>query len=328
MSPSASGPRARPSAEPGAGGTSRQRALVSELARDLREQVLPDLGSHAGREPGGAGAGGDVTFAIDEAAERRVEEFVRAEAPDTAFYSEDRGLVSPGGDPEWVLVVDPIDGTRPAMAGFESACVSVAAAPLAGEPTMGDVVAASIVEIKSGVEFAAERGGGVTPPPQLSGNEELERLFWAYGFRGRPAAETAEVLAGLIDASSVTGATFDLGSATYDMTRILTGQLDAYVEPGPRLVEEVFGMQAEFERVGRGAVLNNSPYDLAAAALCLAEGGAIVTDARGVPLSDRPLLGSGAEFQMSCVAAANPAIHALVLAQVDAGIERLKQRRG
>jgi hypothetical protein len=28
------------------------------------------------------------------------------------------------------------------------------------------------------------------------------------------------------------------------------------------------------------------------------------------------------------VAAANPAIHALVLAQVDAGIERLKQRRG
>jgi myo-inositol-1(or 4)-monophosphatase len=304
------------------------RALAGELARDLRERVLPDLGSHAGREVGAAGAGGDVTFAIDEAAERRVEEFVRERAPDVAFYSEDRGLISPGGSPEWVLIVDPIDGTRPAMAGFESACVSVAVAPLDPEPTMGDVIAGSIVEIKSGAEFAAERGGGVEPAPRLSGNEDLSRLFWAYGLRGRPAAETVEVLAGLLDASSVTGGTFDLGSATYDMTRILTGQLDAYVEPGPRIVDEVDGMRAEFERVGRGAVLNNSPYDLAAAVLCLEEGGAIVTDANGEALSERPLLGSGAEFQMSCVAAANPAIHRQILEQLDAGIERLRSRRG
>ena len=115
------------------------------------------------------------------------------------------------------------------------------------------------------------------------------------------------MLAELIDASSVGGGTFDLGSATYDMTRIVTGQLDAYIEPGPRIVAEVPGMREEFERVGGGAVLNNSPYDLAAAALiCLEEAGAVVTDAYGAPLDDRPLLGSGAEFQISCVAAANP----------------------
>src|ERR687894_2521862 len=101
------------------------------------------------------------------------------------------------------------------------------------------------------------------------------------------------------DASSVGGATFDLGSAAFDMTRVITGQLDAYVEPGPLLVEEVPGMRAEFERVGGGAVLNNSPYDLAAATLVLEDGGAIVTDAYGNPLGDRELLGSGAEFQMS-----------------------------
>ena len=40
-------------------------------------------------------------------------------------------------------------------------------------------------------------------------------------------------LSELVDASSVGGSTFDLGSATYDMTRIVTGQLDAYIEPGP-----------------------------------------------------------------------------------------------
>jgi myo-inositol-1(or 4)-monophosphatase len=107
------------------------------------------------------------------------------------------------------------------------------------------------------------------------------------------------------------------------MTRIVTGQLDAYVEPGPRLVEDVPGMREEFERVGGGAVLNNSPYDLAAATLILEEAGAPVTDAYGRSLSDRPLLGSGAEFQMSIVAAAGGILHERVLAMVDDGIRRV-----
>jgi myo-inositol-1(or 4)-monophosphatase len=300
------------------------RELAEELALALREQVLPELGSHAGRDHAGAGEGGDVTFAIDERAEAFMERFLAERAPEIAFYSEDRGLVQPSGDASWVLVVDPIDGTRPAMAGLESACVSVAVAPLDEEPTMGDVEVGCIVEIKSGRPFVAERGGGLEPAPSLSPNTDVGRMFWTYGFRGRPARPTTEVLAELIDASSVGGATFDLGSATYDMTRIVTGQLDAYVEPGPRLVDDVPGMREEFERVGGGAVLNNSPYDLAAVVLCLEEAGAVVTDAYGGPLAARPLLGSGHEFQMSCVAAANPDLHRQILDHIDKGIERLR----
>ena len=77
------------------------------------------------------------------------------------------------------------------------------------------------------------------------------------------------MLGELVDRSSVGGGTFELGSAAYDLTRVVTGQLDAYIEPGPRLVAEVPGMRAAFERVGGGGVLNNSPYDLAAGALCV-----------------------------------------------------------
>lgn len=307
--------------------------LVLDLALGLRERVLPQLGAPAGRVHARGGAGGDVTFEIDADAERFLEEFVAERAPEVAFYSEDRGLVHPagGGDAELVLVVDPIDGTRPALAGLESACVSVAAAPLgAGDPTMGDVVAGCVVEIKSGRRFHARRGEGLEAddPIALSDTVELDRLFWTYGFRGRPARPMVEVLGDLIDASSVGGGTFDLGSATFDLTRIVTGQLDAYVEPGPRLLEEVPGMRAEFERVGNGRVLNNSPYDLAAAVLCVREAGGVVTDAHGRPLDDRPLLGSGAEFQMACVAASNAALHARLIEEIDRGIARLSARTG
>ena len=85
-------------------------------------------------------------------------------------------------------------------------------------------------------------------------------------------------------------------------------------------------MRAEFERIGGGAVLNNSPYDLAAAALCLDEAGAIITDASGQSLASRPLLGSGAEFQISCIAASGRELHEAILAAVEAGLTRLAGR--
>jgi myo-inositol-1(or 4)-monophosphatase len=301
------------------------RELVRDLALALRETVLPQIGSHAGRVHEAEAAGGDVTFAIDAEAERELEAFMGERAPELAFYSEDRGLVEPSGGAAAVLVVDPIDGTRPALAGLESCCVSVAAAPLDGDPTMGDVTHGCVVEIPSGQVFLAERGAGVVegPPVLLSPNDRIERMFWTYGFRGRPARPLVDVLGDLIDASSVGGATFELGSAAFDMTRIVTGQLDAYVEPGPRLVDELPGMRAEFERVGNGAVLNNSPYDLAAAALIVEEAGAVVTDAYGRSLADCPLLGSGHEFQMSVVASGNAALHGEIVRALDAGFARV-----
>jgi myo-inositol-1(or 4)-monophosphatase len=169
--------------------------LALELAEALRAEVAPELGGHAGRAHAGAAIGGDITFGIDERAEAFLERFLSERAPDVAFYSEDRGLVSPTEGAEWILVVDPIDGTRPAMGGFEAACVSVAVAPLGPTeggappdpgPTMGDVQTGCVIEIKSGHSFVARRGDGLDPPPALSANTEISRMFWAYGLRGRP----------------------------------------------------------------------------------------------------------------------------------------------
>ena len=77
------------------------------------------------------------------------------------------------------------------------------------------------------------------------------------------------------------------------------------IEVGSRLIDEVPGMREEFERVGGGQVLNNSPYDLAAPWLCLSEAGGVVTDGWGEPLDRHRLLGSGHEFQMSSISASN-----------------------
>ena len=100
-----------------------------------------------------------------------------------AFYSEDRGLVAPA-DAVDVLVVDPIDGTRPAMAGLESACVAVALAPLGdGEPTMADLRAGCVVEIKSGDWFLGVKGSGVRSTRAVCAQQGVGRRADVLGLR-------------------------------------------------------------------------------------------------------------------------------------------------
>jgi myo-inositol-1(or 4)-monophosphatase len=312
---------------------------LEELCASLRAVVLPSLGVHAARTHAGTAVGGDVTFGIDEEAERHLAGYMREHLPEWAYYSEDNGLQG-ASDPELILIVDPIDGTRPAAAGFEMACVSVAAVPPSPSPTMGDVVAGAIQEIKSGDLFVAERGagyrmaraGGGELPFLPTGDDDIESLFWTLGFRGRPAVILATVLERLIDASSVGGAVFDIGSATYSITRILTGQLDAYVDVGPAIIDAHPWTEAEFRRVGRGNVLCNSPYDLAAAYLLCNEAGVPLTGAHGEALDGRRVLGSDAGFQIACVASGNTTLHQKIVACVERGLRELpspteRQRR-
>lgn len=309
--------------------------IIPELERlcaSLRAVVLPALGARAARTHAGVAVGGDITFGIDELAERHLAGYMASRLPRWAYYSEDGGLMGPA-DPELILIVDPIDGTRPAAAGFEMACVSVAAVPASAEPTMADVVAGVIQEIKNGDIFAAEKGGGFSMrrldgaalPFRPVAGADLESLFWTLGFRGRPAVVLAAVLERLIDVSSVGGAVFDIGSATYSITRILTGQLDAYVDVGPAIIAAHPWVEAEFRRVGRGHVLCNSPYDIAAAYVLCEEAGLPITGAHGESLGDRPVLGSDASYQLACVASGNATLQAAVLACVQQGLAGLCQ---
>jgi myo-inositol-1(or 4)-monophosphatase len=303
-----------------------------ELCAGLRAVVTPFLGLHAARDHAGVAVGGDTTFDIDEKAEAFLETYMAERLPTWAYYSEDRGLQG-AVEPDLILIVDPIDGTRPAAAGLEAAMVSIAAVPPSAVPTMGDVVAGVMQEIRSGDLFAAEKGAGFSMRRAADGAgipflpsplTDIESLFWTLGFRGRPALVLAGVLEELIDRSSVRGSVFDIGSATFSITRILTGQLDAYVDIGPAIITAHPRAEAEFRRVGLGGVLCNSPYDLAAAYLVCREAGIPISDADGSSLDEKPVLGSDASYQMACIAAGNADLHATLVEAVRRGISRYR----
>jgi myo-inositol-1(or 4)-monophosphatase len=304
-------------------------ALAVSVSAAIRDAVFELLGTAAARTRVGRAPGGDATLHIDEIAERVVEERLAA-AGDVGFYSEDRGLVT-YGRPRAFLVIDPIDGTRPAAAGLESCCVSIGVVPPSEDARLGDVSFGVVHELKTGARFLAWRGGGAraetatgSPIPLVpSANADLRALFWTAGLRGRPLLPTSVVLEELVDGSSMGGGYFDLGSAAFNLTRLATGQLDAYVDVGRRIVDEVPSTEPAFLRAGEGSVCTNFPYDVAAAALIVQETGGVVTHADGRPLDDHPAIGSSRTHGLAVLGAASRELHGLLLDAIDRGIRRL-----
>jgi myo-inositol-1(or 4)-monophosphatase len=303
--------------------------LAVAVAARVQDAVAPHLGTAEARVKVGDAPGGDATLAIDEVAEMVVTQALQAEG-DIAFYSEDQGLVR-FGEPRAILVIDPVDGTRPAAAGLESCCVSIGVVPPDEHAGLGEVSFGIVHELKTGQRFMAERGNGAqaveadgTPiPVTLSANTDLDALFWTAGLRGRPSLPMTVVLEELVDRSGMRGGYFDLGSAACNITRIVTGQLDAYVDVGRRVLDENPQMEPAFLAVGEGSVCTNFPYDIAAAALILTEAGGVITMADGRPLDGHPAVGSGRAEGLAVVASASAALHEQLLAAIDRGMTHL-----
>jgi myo-inositol-1(or 4)-monophosphatase len=305
-------------------------ADARDLANQIRAAVEPLMGTFGARAQVGTAVGGDATMEIDRVAESVARQFV-LEKGTYRLYTEDIGLLDTKGA-RAILIVDPIDGTRPAAAGFESCCVSVAATTVLEDPTLDDVEAACVLEIKSGTVFSADSRGtieierdGKTVPPSPTRQVDLASMFWAGGYRGRPYMPVSAAVSRLADLCAIGGSTFDLGSASYIMTRIITGQLDAYVDPALRVLATYPDLETDFLRAGRGSIVCNAPYDIAAAYLCLRNAGGVVSDAWGEPLGSKKLLGSDRDSQLSVVAASNPDLHKAILRELDLAISCMQE---
>lgn len=304
------------------------RALVQGLAERIW-QVVHDArgaarGTVVGRYVDGTTLGGDAEFPVDVLAERAAWDYVCESGQSVAVYTESEGLRVIGDDPRYVLVVDPVDGTRGAAADLEMACVSIAAARFTAAPTIGDIEYAVLKEIKTGHWLYAdaygdgiESGGYEGPPlPRLGSTEDPERMFWSLEFNGHPARLMTDAYGHLIDSSANRGGVYVFNSASFSISRIITGQMDAYVDIGNRLLRDRPETEADFRRVGHGSILHLFPYDIAAGVYLAERAGVAITDAYGKSLHDTLLLEIGPENQRSCIAACTSALHHALLSEI------------
>lgn len=310
------------------------REFLTEIANCIRKAVVPLVRAAKGREILGSATSGDATFQLDKVAERALLNFLRDAHLPVAFYSEDAGYTTfTSAQPQHLLVVDPVDGSRAAKSGFESCVVSVASTRVIERPRMADVDNGIVMEILGPRTFYAQRGKGARiymsdaiKKPKLSRNTNLELVSWSMTVPARPAELIFPTAAKLIDLTSLKGGFFACNSTSYSLTRLLTNQLDACVDFANRFLRDIpETVEDQFINAGRGIILGIAPYDIAASHLIAKEAGCYITDAYGASLEDVLLLDSSVANHRSLIAASNKELHEKLMSFFDIRIQQFEQ---
>ncbi len=163
--------------------------------------VLAEMPTRAERErPVGRGKGGDITAAIDEAAEQAVlGHFAR---DGIRIVSEEIGI---SGEGAITVLVDPIDGSQNAERAIPYFALSVAVAE--GE-TMDDVVFGFVHDFGAGEEWTAVRGGGafLNGAPLTGRPKDVIEFLSIEATRADLVLDRLEKLAPLTDRVRIMGA--------------------------------------------------------------------------------------------------------------------------
>jgi myo-inositol-1(or 4)-monophosphatase len=186
------------------------------------EAVLAEMPTREERErPIGRGEGGDITAALDEAAERVV--LRHFDRPDVRIVSEEIGIRGGGA---LTVCIDPIDGSQNAERGipYFALCVAVAEGD-----TMDDVVFGFVHDFGSGEEWTAVRGGGAF----LNGEPLGGRPKDAIEFLSIEATRAELVLSGLAKLAPLTDRVRIMGAQAITFCHLAAGRTDAVISLKP-----------------------------------------------------------------------------------------------
>lgn len=223
---------------------------------------------------------GQIVTEADLAIDRFLHEALRRDHATDGWLSEETEDDRLRLERRRVWVVDPIDGTRSFADGMPEFTISVALL-VNDRPELGFVLNPAKVEL-----FEARRGGGAWlngRPLKVSEAASLKGArIVASKFESR-----RRNFASLIPSAELSA----IGSLAYKLALVAAGRYDGYL-----------------------SWRRSHDWDIAAAALLLAEAGAVLTDAQGGPIRlNRP------EPRHPGLIAAGPTLHAALLGATHAG---------
>ena len=110
----------------------------------------------------GRGSFGDVSKQFDIDAEDMIIKIIRDELGDNVvFVTEERQHLVYGEKPEWLVIMDPVDGSTNYEAGIPWASIALAISPYRTNATVRDIVAAVVAEVFRDNTYTYLSGRGV-----------------------------------------------------------------------------------------------------------------------------------------------------------------------
>jgi len=189
-----------------------------------------------------------VTY-VDKLSEERIRDFILSKHPDHSFLGEEEGKF---GDSDYTWVVDPLDGTKNYICGFEIFAVSVALLH------QGKVVAGSIyVPMLDKLYWAGKGEGAYLNGEKIKvASRPIDLAVVATGFPFRKISELDQYLSMLRAAMITFSGVRRPGAAAIDLALVAEGVFDGFFEmklslwdiaAGILLVEEAGGICTNFE---------------------------------------------------------------------------------
>ena len=191
----------------------------------------------------------DVVTEADGASEDLIRGLLLDARPDDSILGEEGDDHVGTSGVRWV--VDPIDGTVNFLYGLPEYAVSVAA------EVDGEVVAGVVLNVATGVEYAAARGLGSTRDGAPLSVRDVppvpERLILTgFGYRTDVRAGQAQRVARLLPRVRDIRR---MGSCALDLCHVAEGSADGYVEDGPQAWDWSAGSLVATEAGARFGVL-------------------------------------------------------------------------
>lgn len=197
--------------------------LLQNLGRKISREIQPLKTSASAKSPIGIGAAGDKTFPIDKKSEDIAVSEIEACGESLTIISEELGIhdIKGGGDK---VLIDPIDGSKNAVAGIPFYCISIA---IASGNTIGDIYMSYILNLASGDEFWATKGSGAFLNAQrMRTQEDIDLSLVAYE-TGAPKRDIPRIMP-LLSQSFKTRC---FGSTALDLAYLANGSISVFVNP-------------------------------------------------------------------------------------------------
>ena len=134
--------------------------ILREAASEVQKVVQPIKGTKESGEFIKMGADGTPTVRIDDVAEMAAFDVLRGTNIPMVVLSEESGVERMGDNPEYICILDPVDGTQNAVCGIPFYSISIAIARYREGASMNDIEFGLVMNLETGDVFEAEKGKG------------------------------------------------------------------------------------------------------------------------------------------------------------------------
>jgi len=193
-----------------------------------------------------------VTY-VDKTSEERIRDFILSKYPNHAFLGEEEGVLG-NKNSELLWIVDPLDGTKNFINGFEIFAVSVA---LQNRETQEIITGCIYIPVFDKLYWALEKEGSFLNGSRIHvSNRTREYAMIATGFPFRHVEDIDRYLKAFRESMIRFSAVRRPGAAAVDLAYTAEGVFDGFFEmklsiwdiaAGALLVKEAGGIYTNFE---------------------------------------------------------------------------------